>query len=322
MEYGTPLLSLIGLVGLLAWTLGFWYVGRKAQIFIPGKYRLQKNLWVRFALFILGIIAWSLLSYSLASPRRPLGFTEDPIEVNDIFFVVDISRSMSADDLQPNRVEAAKQKILDFIKLHSTDRIGIVIFSERPYTLLPLSTDLKLVEQIVGEIKMGLLGSGTNIGDAVGLALARAAQSQTKNKIIILLTDGVSNIGTTTPIQAAQQAKEQKVKIYTIGIGSSENAKINLGSGSIKQYQNIPGGSFDFKTLSEMASLTGGRSYAAGDNHALQKVFSDIDKLERTKIERQAHAVYEEKFWPFMFWGIMLFFIVELLRRFGMREVV
>ncbi|MEI8348354.1 MAG: VWA domain-containing protein, partial [Pseudomonadota bacterium] len=160
------------------------------------------------------------------------------------------------------------------------------------------------------------------MGDALGLALARAAQSQAKNKIIILLTDGVSNMGNTTPLQAAEQAQEQKVKIYTIGIGGAENAQMPIGEGQYKKYIPIPGGSFDFKILNKMADLTGGKSFVAGDDKALSRVLGEINQLEKTKINRQAQKIYQEKYWPYLFWGVLLLLLVEIIRRGLTREVM
>ena len=122
---------------------------------------------------------------------------------------------MLATDFKPNRLEVAKQKISDFVALRPKDRIGIVMFSEKAFTLLPLSTDLELIQEIISEIKVGFLGSGTNIGDALALGVARAAQSLTKNKVIVLLTDGVSNVGVMTPEQATREAAEKNIKTYT-----------------------------------------------------------------------------------------------------------
>lgn len=320
MEFGTPYFALLGILGAIMWMAGYWYIGRTPQIYVPERYRAGRQLGGRTLLFLVGIVAWALIAYSLAGPRTSLGLGQDPIEVNDIFFVVDISDSMKAEDLKPNRVEAAKSKILEFVKLRPKDRISIILFSEKVFTLLPLSTDLKLIEQIVEEIKPGLLGSGTNMGDAIGLALARAAQSQAKSKIFILLTDGVSNVGNTTPLQAAAQAKEQKVKIYCIGLGS-EDATMPVNDGGHKHYVPIPGGSFDLKTLNEIANLTGGRSYAAQDNEALHRVLVEINQLERTKIERLSQKLYQENYWRYLFWGVLLLVLVEIFRRTFSREV-
>jgi Ca-activated chloride channel family protein len=229
---------------------------------------------------------------------------------------------MLAEDLKPNRFEAAKQKIQDFVSLFPKDRIGIVIFAEKVFTLLPLSTDLNLINKMVAQIKLGALGDGTNIGDALALGIGRLLQSLAKNKVIILLTDGVSNVGTLTPLQAAEMAAEQKIKIYTIGIGGAKDARIPVGPNvfGVQRYQVIPGGSVDEKGLQEIARLTGGKFYMARDNKALQNVLGDINKLERTEIEQSGKIIYEELYFKYLLIGILLLIGTELSRRLLLRE--
>ena len=142
---------------------------------------------------------------------------------------------------------------------------------------------------------MGYLGSGTNIGDGLGLAVARAAESEAKNKVIILLTDGVANVGNLTPLQAAEEAKKQGIKVYTIGLGSADDAKIPVNKTILgTQYQLIPGGSIDYKTLKEVAALTGGKFYPATNEKALGDIFKDINQLERTEIKVENQIIYDE----------------------------
>lgn len=319
MEFFNKAYIIVGIAGMMAWAINYFFVFRKAEIIgiaAGGKGRTKVG---RPFLFVVGVLAWLLISFSLMGPRKPVGFAQNKIKVNDIFFVVDVSRSMLANDFSPNRLEVAKEKIRDFVKLRPTDRIGIIMFSEKAFTLLPLSTDLELISRIIGDIKVGFLGSGTNIGDALALAVARGAQSLTENKVIILLTDGVSNVGTMTPLQAAEEAKNNGIKTYTIGIGGAEDALIPLGSAN---YQTIPGGSIDIKTLQDIAKITGGKSYVAKDSNALTEVLDEIEKLERTEIEHSGKAVYEELYLKYLVWGVVLLVLVELLKRFWLREQV
>lgn len=311
-----------GILGLVFWIIGFFYWFKKPQLFIPSKFKKKSLPILRSLIFIIGVTSWLYISYALAGPRKPMGIDKNTIEVNDIFIVLDLSRSMLAEDLKPNRFEAAKQKIQDFVSLFPKDRIGIVIFAEKVFTLLPLSTDLNLINKMVAQVKLGVLGDGTNIGDALALGVGRLIQSLAKNKVIILLTDGVSNVGTLTPLQAAEMAAEQKIKIYTIGIGGAKDARIPVGPNmfGVQRYQVIPGGSVDEKGLQEIAKITGGKFYMARDNRALQNVLGDINKLERTEIEQSGKIIYEELYFKYLLIGVFLLLGVELSRRLLLRE--
>lgn len=314
--------AIFGGLGLIFWIIGFFYWFKRPQLFIPSKYKKKGIPILRSLIFIMGVVSWLYISFALAGPRRPMGMDKNTIEVNDIFIVLDLSRSMLAEDLKPNRFEAAKQKIQDFVSLFPRDRIGIVIFAEKVFTLLPLSTDLNLINKMVAQIKLGVLGDGTNIGDALALGVGRLLQSLANNKVIILLTDGVSNVGTLTPLQAAEMAAEQKIKIYTIGIGGAKDARIPVGPNMFgaQRYQVIPGGSVDEKGLQEIARITGGKFYMARDNKALQNVLSDINKLERTEIEQSGKIIYEELYFKYLLIGVLLLIGAELSRRLLLRE--
>lgn len=314
--------ALWGLLGFTFWIISFFYWFRKPQLFIPKKYKKKGFPILRTLIFGAGLIGWLYISFALAGPRRPMGMDKNTIDVNDIFIVLDLSRSMMAEDLKPNRVEAAKQKIKDFTALFPKDRIGIVIFAERVFTLLPLSTDLALINKMVDQIKLGPLGDGTNIGDALALAVGRLLQSQAKSKIILLLTDGVSNVGTLTPIQAAEMAASNKIKIYTVGIGGDKDARIPVGPNmfGVQRYQVIPGGSVDEKGLREIAAMTHGKAYMASNNKALENVLEEINKMERTQIEHSGKIIYQELYFKYLLTGIYFLIGAELSRRLLLRE--
>ena len=314
--------ALWGVVGLIFWLVSFFYWFRKPQLFLPKKYKRKGFPILRSFIFLIGVIGWLYISFALAGPRRPMGMDKNTIDVNDIYIVLDLSRSMMAEDLQPSRVEAAKQKIVDFVSLFPKDRIGIIIFAERVFTLLPLSTDLELIKKMVDQIKLGPLGDGTNIGDALALAVGRLIQSQAKSKIILLLTDGVSNVGTLTPLQAAEMAASNKIKIYTVGIGGDKDARIPVGPNmfGVQRYQVIPGGSVDEKGLKEIAELTHGKAYMASNNKALKNVLDEINKMERTQIEHSGRIIYQELYFKYLQIGFFLLLGAELSRRLLLRE--
>lgn len=314
--------ALWALLGLLFWLVSFFYWFKKPQLFLPGKYKKKGFPLLRSLIFIAGLTGWLFIAFALAGPRKPLGMDKNTIDVNDIMIVLDLSRSMLAEDLKPNRFEVAKQKVADFTGLFPKDRIGIVIFAEKVFTLLPLSTDLELIKKMVEQIQLGPLGDGTNIGDALALAVGRLIQSQAKSKVIILLTDGVSNVGTLTPLQAAEMAAANKIKIYTIGIGGDKAARIPVGPSmfGVQRYQMIPGGSVDVKGLKEIADMTKGKAYMAGNNKALQNVLNEINKLERTQIEQSGRIIYQELYFKYLLIGICFLMGSELSRRIILRE--
>lgn len=319
MEFHYPYLGVFGLIIALVWSLQFWRVGIKSPVFIPNSLLKRKYPYLRTGIFLLGITGWLILSYAIMGPRKSLSFSKSTIKVNDILFVLDVSRSMLAEDLAPNRLEVAKNKLQEFVKLRPKDRIGLIIFSEKVFTLLPLTTDPQLVNRVLGDVRVGFLGSGTNIGDALGLAVARAESSQTENKVIILLTDGVSNVGNITPLAAAEEAKKHNIKVYTIGLGTDASARLPLGAG---RYSMIPGGSIDMKTLKQISKMTGGKTYHASDEESLREILGDIEKLERTDIEAGQQVIFKELYYFYFFWGFLLIIGVEFLRRFLLREVV
>jgi Ca-activated chloride channel family protein len=311
-----------GLLGLLFWLISFFYWFRKPQLFIPKKYKKGGFPFLRSLIFLAGIVGWLYISFALAGPRRPMGMDKNTIDVNDIFIVLDLSRSMLAEDLKPNRFVAAKEKVTEFVSLFPKDRIGIVIFAERVFTLLPLSTDLELIKKMVDQVTLGPLGDGTNIGDALALAVGRLIQSQAKSKVILLLTDGVSNVGTITPLQAAEMAVANKIKIYTVGIGGDRDARIPVGSNmfGVQRYQMIPGGSVDAKGLKEIADMTHGKAYMANNNKALKNVLAEINKMERTQIEHSGKIIYQELYFKYLLTGILFLMGAELSRRLLLRE--
>lgn len=323
IEQNTYLWSIIAGLGAIVWLYAQFWPFKRAYIPTVRRSRSRMRSIVKGLLLTIGLVGWGLIIYSMTLPKKPAGFIKDPEEVNDVIFVVDVSLSMLADDFKPNRLEVAKEKILEFVELRPTDRIALVMFSEKVFTLLPLTLDLKLVRRAISDLRTGFLGSGTNIGDALALGVARGLQSLAKNKVIILLTDGVSNVGTMTPIQAAEEAKNANIKVYAIAIGGDGDARIPVPGGFGRQhFQYIPGGSFDVDTLKKIAEMTGGEVFRADNEKALKNVLNEINELERTKIERSSRAIYEEMYWPPLAYGCLLLLLAYIGRWLGLREVV
>lgn len=322
--FQNKVLFIVGIVGLIFWSIDFFAVFRKAELVLPPKYNKQRKVpLLRSILFLIGVVSWLFISFSLMGPKTPMGKSNVKKEINDIYFVVDVSRSMLAEDFPPNRLEAAKEQIRKFVELSPVDRIGIIMFGDKVFTLTPVTTDLKLVEQSIEQINIGFLGSGTNIGDALGLALARSETSIAENKSIVLLTDGSANAGLMSPMQAAEKAKELGIKIYTIGIGGDPDAKLPIGRDAFgrKRYQNMPGQSMDFETLKRIAELSGGKDFIASDNDSLNQVLDEINKLERKGLEIKGRIIYREDYYRFLMIGFFLLLFVESIRRVFYREV-
>lgn len=323
-EFYEPYSAIWGVLGFIFWCASFFHLRRKGQLIVPNVKSRFSGKVLRSLLFFIGAAGWVFISMALMREREPIGFANNKIEVNDVYLVVDVSRSMLAEDFKPNRMEVTKDKIREFVKLRPTDRIGIIMFSERAFTLLPLSTDLKLIERVINDIQIGFLGSGTNIGDALALAVGRLTQSLADNKVILLLTDGVSNVGVINPMQAAQMAKDKNIKVYTVAVGGSDDAQIPVGAPVFgkQRYQMIPGGSVDEGGLAEIAQLTGGKAYSAKNEEALRSVLSEVNNLERTQIDVSKRALYKELYYERLIWGILLLLVAETMRFHFMREVV
>ncbi len=325
MEFNTPLYSLAAIFAGILWAIKYWHFFKRPHIILPDKYIVKTQMILRSLVFLIGIVGWGFLAYSLMQPRMPKGNIKNSIEVNDIFFVVDTSGSMKADDFRPNRMEVAKKKILEFVDLKPTDRLGIVIFGTKAFTMMPLTTDHKLVKEMVSQIQPDIrgVGPGTNIGDALALAAGRAASSLAKNKVIILLTDGAANVGTLSPLEAAEQVRDQNIRIYTIGIGTKGDAFMPTQGPFGQTYrQRIPGGGFDMDILQKIAQTTGGKSFTASSEQGLQKVLSEINKLEKSKIDSFGRIIYDELYHFYLVVGILLLIVAEFARRFVIREGV
>lgn len=323
MEFSTPYYSIFALIGLICYTVGFFRIGKKAQLYLSDKY-LKKSISFRRAIvYFCAVCAWVSISISLMGPRTPIGNVEGKIEANDILFLLDTSGSMKAVDFKPNRMEVAKAKILEFVDMKPTDRMGLIVFASKPFTLMPLTTDLELVKEMISQVIAPFpgIGSGTNIGDALALAAGRASQSLAKNKVIILLTDGASNLGTLNPLEAAEKVKAQNIKVYSIGIGSKKDSYMpDTDAYGRTRMVKIPGGGFDMDTLQKISDMTGGKSYSATSAQALKTVLSEINKLEKSEVDSFGRIVYQENYLKYLIVGVLLLALAELSRRLILRE--
>ena len=274
---------------------------------------------LRPLLYVLRGLALATLIVALARPRSSSEITKTKTtEGIDIILSIDMSSSMLAKDLKPNRIEALKRVASQFIEQRTSDRIGIVVYSGESYTKVPATTDKSVVLQALKDIKQGEIEDGTAIGMGLGTAINRLKDSKTKSKVIILMTDGVNNTGVIDPLSAAELAKEYGIRVYTIGIGTNGKALSPVAynpDGSL-QYDMVPV-EIDDKLLSEIAKSTGGQYFRATDNKKLAQIYTEIDKLEKSKIEELKYYQHQENFRP---WALLA--LVFLVVEFGLRHTV
>jgi len=268
--------------------------------------------WGRHIVFFTKTLAISLLIIAFARPQSTSSWQNAITEGIDIILAMDISGSMLAQDLTPNRLEASKKVAMDFISGRPNDRIGLVIFSGESFTQCPLTTDHKVLKGLFNDIKSGMIDDGTAIGMGLATSINRLKDSKSKSKVIILLTDGVNNQGSIAPMTAAEIAQEFKMRVYTIGVGTKGYAPypFNTPFGNIV-YQDVEV-KIDEKTLQDIANATNGKYFRATSNKALQEIYKEIDKLERSKIEIKEFHKKKEEFLPFAALG-MIFLILSFI---------
>lgn len=277
---------------------------------VPVSWRIR---W-RGILNVLRLLAFIFLVIALARPQNSHVNETVNSEGLDIVMSLDISGSMLAEDFSPNRIEAAKKVAKEFIEDRPTDRIGLVIFSGESFTQCPLTTDQNVLREQLKNIRSGLLEDGTAIGMGLATAVERLRNSKAKTKIIILLTDGVNNSGLIDPITALEIAKAYKIRVYTIGVGTQGTApypvKDQFGNTHMQQMPV----QIDEPLMQQISRETGGKYFRATDNNSLGKVYKEIDRLEKTKIEINSFKRYAELFLPYAMLGLFFLFLEVVLR--------
>jgi Ca-activated chloride channel homolog len=269
--------------------------------------------YLRHFLFALRTFAVGLLIIVLARPQRTDKFQNITTEGIDIMLALDISGSMLARDFKPDRLEASKNVATEFISGRPFDRIGLVVFSGESFTQCPLTTDHAVLINLMREIQSGMIEDGTAIGNGLATAVNRIKDSQAISKVIILLTDGVNNRGEIAPSTAADIAKTYGIRVYTIGVGTQGMAPYPVQTPFGIQYQNMPV-EIDEGILREIATKTGGSYFRATDNDKLVQVYSQIDKLEKSKIDVRQFTRREEKFLIPAIIAFVLFALEALIR--------
>ncbi len=303
----------------------FWYYWRRKdshpEVRFPEASWLANSKFNRAALlyalpWVLRILSIALVIIALARPRSSEEKTRSrSSEGIDIVMAVDVSASMLAQDLRPNRLEATKEVATEFINGRPDDRIGLVVYAGESYTQTPLTSDHAILKNSLNELRHGLIEQGTAIGMGLATSVNRLKDSKAKSKVAILLTDGENNRGAIDPLTASQLAKEFNIRVYTIGVGTKGMARTPIS------YNGRGGFNFgrvevniDEDLLREIAAETGGEYFRATDNEKLAAIYQEIDKLEKTKLKELKFYTYDEEFDLFALWALALFSLEILLR--------
>jgi Ca-activated chloride channel family protein len=284
------------------------------------------RIFVARNLIYLRAAAAFLFILALARPQLPLEETRIETEGIDIVLAVDCSGSMLAEDFtidgkRQNRLDVVKSVIKDFIHQRRSDRIGMIAFAARAYTVCPLTLDYDWLIKNLERVKIGSIEDGTAIGSAISSSLNRLRETEAKSKIVILLTDGINNRGKISPLTAAEAAKALGIKIYTIGAGTKGLAPYPVrGIWGRVVYQNVKI-EIDEETLKKIAKLTDGQYYRATNTESLKKIYEEINTLEKTPIEESGFQEYEELFSKFLLLGLSLFMIEIILSNTLLRKL-
>jgi Ca-activated chloride channel family protein len=315
---------------LLAPGLAWWRHGRRRRPtlqFSDGHALAQLPAsWAaraRPALPILYALGLACLVVALARPRRGLAESRVRTEAVDIVLLADVSTSMRAEDLSTatrvmNRLDAAKEVMERFIQARDSDRIGIVAFSAMPYTLAPLTLDHGWLLQQMKRLETGMVEDGTAIGDAIAAAINRLRDSVAKSKVVVLLTDGMNNRGVLSPQNAAESARALGIKVYTVGAGGDEPARVPVSSPfGGRQYVYQPS-DIDEPMLKFVANTTSGLYFRARNFKGLDEVYRQIDKMEKTEVDIEHYTRFEERFMP---WAVAALILLGLERLLGLARL-
>ncbi len=271
--------------------------------------------WVHKFIPLLRALAYTFIVLALARPQITLKEEEVKAEGIDIMMIMDLSSSMLAQDFRPDRLSVSKEVAKAFVDKREFDRMGLVVFAGESFTQCPLTTDHRVVKDFLDNLQCGLLQDGTAIGMGLASAVNRLKDSESKSKVVILLTDGVNNAGYIKPLTAAEIATEYDMKVYTIGVGSMGQALSPVSRRSDGKYIfGMARVEIDEQLLREISSMTNGRYYRATNEQSLTAIYDEIDKLEKTEIEVSTFKRYSEEFRRFLLWGVG-FLLVEIVLR-------
>jgi len=311
-------------IALLIW---YFFKSKKntSEIVFSDLHSLEKTKTIKNKLihltYLFKICALILLIIALARPQSSTNWEESTTEGIDIILSMDISGSMLAEDLKPNRLEASKEVAMDFISKRANDRVGLVIFSGESFTQCPLTTDHNVLINLFKDVKSGMVEDGTAIGMGLATAVNRLKESDAISKVIILLTDGVNNKGVVAPFTAAEIAKKFGIRVYTIGVGTEGYAPYPFQTPFGIQYQDVEV-QIDEETLQNIATVTDGKYFRATNNSKLKEIYKDIDKLEKSKIEVTEFHKRSEEFNKFAIPALLLLVLGFILEKTYLKQLI
>ncbi len=299
----------VPLLFIIRWLI-LHYKTQKLDVALPEKeLKFDPVSLLRFLPSLLAMLFFIMVIMALARPQRTNEKVEQWTEGIDIMLVMDISESMQIQDFRPNRLEAAKETATEFVAGRFQDRIGMVIFSGDAYSLSPLTTDYDMLNSYIREIDFKMIESrGTAIGSALAVGTNRMRESETKSKVLILLSDGENNAGNIDPITAAELAQAYGIKIYTIAIG--KEGRVPFGKDFFGRTRYIEN-ELDETTLKKIAEIGNGQFYRVSDNYALENVFAQINEMEKAEIKETRYKDTTDYYPIYLYWGI-LFFVLWL----------
>lgn len=269
----------------------------------------------RHVLFALRCVGLSLVIMALARPQSRSSWKDTKTEGIDIVISMDVSLSMLAKDFKPDRLSVAKQVIMEFIDARPDDRIGLVLFGGVAFTQCPLTTDHKVLKNMFPQIRAGMLDQGTAIGLGLANAVARIRESNSKSKVIILISDGVNNVGEVSPLTAGELAQTYGIRVYAIGVGSKGKALQPVAMYAQGEYEyDYVDVEIDEKMMTEIADMTGGKYFRATNTESLRDIYSEIDKMEKTIISEKSFSNKAEHFLPIAVLAAIVLFLEFLLR--------
>ncbi len=314
---------------LLLIPLIVWYIVRLSKtqasfkLASTGAFKGMKRglkVYMRHLPFVLRLISLALIIIVIARPQSVNSWEETETQGIDIVMALDVSGSMLAQDLQPDRLEAAKKVASEFITDRQNDNIGLVIFAGESFTQCPLTTDHSVLLNLLNEVQFGLIEDGTAIGLGLANSVNRLKDSDSQSRVVILLTDGTNNRGQIAPLTAADLARSYGIRVYTIGVGTKGMAPTPVQTPFGIRMQNMPV-DIDEKTLTEIAAMTGGQYFRAEDTEGLRNIYDEIDEMEKYLISVQNVTRRQELFLPFALLAMGLIVLELLLRRTWLRSI-